>query len=260
MSSILAVENLHVHFFTREGIVKVLNGISFSLEEGQILGLLGESGAGKTVLTNAIANAIRRPGKVVEGSVFFLGENMFQKSEAELQRLRGKDIALITANPKSSLNPLLTIGDQMANVYRAHSSATKREAFDVVTEALRGVGINDPQRRAQAYPHELSGGMAKRVVIATALMHSPKLLIADEPTFGLDVTIQRQILDLMEDLLTQKKMTVLMVTRDLSIAANYCQEVGVLYKGEIVEYRDVEEFFETPKHPYSARLIDAVHI
>lgn len=257
MADILQVKDLHVHFFTREGTVKVLNGIDLVMKQGEILGILGQSGAGKTVLVNTIVNAVRQPGKIVKGEVQFFGDNLLKKSEDELREIRGKDIAVIVSNPKSSLNPLVTIGEQMMHVILAHAKVTKKEAYDRAVAALESVGINDAVRRMDSYPHELSGGMSKRVVIATALLHSPRLLIADEPTFGLDVTIQRQVLDMMEGLLQNDQMTTMIVTRDLGIVANYCHRVAVMHEGQIVEFKTVMEFFENPEHPHSVRLLHA---
>lgn len=257
MATILDIKDLHVHFYTREGTIKVLNGVDLKMEQGEILGILGESGSGKTVLVNSIVNAVRQPGKIVKGDVKFFDESLVSKKEDDLQEMRGKDIAVIVSNPKSSLNPLVTVGEQMIHVVLAHRKCSKAEARDRAIAALESVGMNDAIRRLDSYPHELSGGMSKRVVIATALLHSPKLLISDEPTFGLDVTIQRQVLDMMEGLLQNDQMTTMIVTRDIGIAANYCHKVAVLHEGRIVESKPVMEFFENPEHPHSIRLLNA---
>jgi len=257
MATILDINDLHVHFYTREGTIKVLNGVDLVMEQGEILGILGQSGAGKTVLVNTIVNAVRQPGKVVQGDIKYFGESLINKSEDELRELRGKEIAVIVSNPKSSLNPLVTVGEQMIHVIEAHSNCSKKEARERVIVALESVGINDAVRRLDSYPHELSGGMSKRVVIATALLHSPRLLIADEPTFGLDVTIQRQVLDMLEGLLHNDQMTTMIVTRDIGIVANYCHKVAVIHEGLIVEYKPVLDFFENPEHPHSVRLLHA---
>jgi oligopeptide transport system ATP-binding protein len=257
MNTILEIKDIHVHFFTREGTIKVLNGVSLDAKKGEIIGILGQSGSGKTVLVNTIVNAVRQPGKIVSGEVNYFNESMLNKSEDDLRKIRGKDIAVIVSNPKSSLNPLVTVGEQMIHVVLAHRNCTKKEAHERVLAALDSVGINDSLRRMDSYPHELSGGMSKRVIIATALLHSPRLLIADEPTFGLDVTIQRQVLDMMEGLLQNEQMTTVIVTRDIGIAANYCHRVSVLHEGKIVEFKPVLEFFDNPEHPHSIRLLNA---
>lgn len=260
MEQLLSLADVHVHFFTREGVAKVLRGIDLTIEEGETLGVVGESGSGKSVLSNAIVNLVRKPGRIMKGRICFQNENLLEKSEKEMQSIRGKSINLIIPNPKSALNPIESIGKQMTKIYRSHFKVSGKEARDHVINALKEVGINDPEERFSAYPHELSGGMAKRVIIATALMTSPRLLIADEPTFGLDVTIQRQVLEKFGALIKSNKMTTMIFTRDLSLIAHYCQRVAIIHSGKLIEIAPVERFFTHAHHPYSIFLIGSTQV
>ncbi len=193
--SILQIKDLYISFHTREGVARVLNGISLELPRGSTLGLVGESGCGKSVLCSAMLNLVRRPGRIDQGDVLYEGQSLLKKPEAELRTLRGKEIAMILPHPHTAMNPLLTVGDQIANMYQSHFAVSRAEAQRKAMEAIAAVGINDPERRYHAYPHELSGGMAQRIIIAMGLLSSPRVLIADEPTSGLDVTIAAQVLD-----------------------------------------------------------------
>jgi len=255
--NILEVKDLYVSFHTREGVARVLNGVSLGLPRGSTLGLVGESGCGKSVLCSALLHLVRRPGRIDKGDVLYEGESLLRQSEAELRALRGKEIAMILPNPHTALNPLLTVGDQIANMYQSHFNVPRAEAQHRAVEAIAAVGINDPERRYHAYPHELSGGMAQRIIIAIGLLFSPRVLIADEPTSGLDVTIAAQVLDMMAGLIQKGDSSNLISTRDLAIVAQYCQIVAVMCAGQIVEQAPVQHFFEGAKHPYSRLLLAA---
>lgn len=255
--SALEVNDLHTYFFTAAGVVKALKGVTLGVEQGNMLGLVGESGSGKTALAQSIMRVVPRPGRVVEGETKLFGRDLQKLREQELRRVRGKEIALIVPNPRAELNPLLTIGEQLANVARAHLDVSKQEALERAIQILSDVRIPDPTRRAKAYPHELSGGMAQRVVIAMALIVRPKVTISDDATSGLDVTVQAQVLDLTLALLREQGSSSLMITRDLGIVANYCDAVAVLYRGLVLEMADVRSFFANPRHPYSIDLLSA---
>jgi len=253
----LEVRELHTYFFTAAGVIKALNGVSLRLDPGRMLGLVGESGAGKTTLAHSIMRVVPPPGRVVKGETKLYGRDLQQLRESELRQVRGKEIAMIVPNPRAELNPLLTIGEQLANVARAHLQLDKRAARERAVEILLQVKIPDPKRRANAYPHELSGGMAQRVVIAMAMVGEPKVTISDDATSGLDVTVQAQVLDLTLSLLRERGSASLMITRDLGIVANYCDHVAVLYRGRLLEAADVRSFFASPRHPYSIELLSA---
>jgi oligopeptide/dipeptide ABC transporter ATP-binding protein len=255
---LLATKDLTIQFDTHRGPVKAVNDISFALEPREILGLVGETGSGKSVLAWSLVGIVPPPGKVVKGDVYFQGVGLHGKVEEGIRRIRGKELGLIVQNARAHLNPLVQVGQQIANAYRAHVEASRKEALAKAVEMLHIVAIPDPEQRVRAYPHELSGGMAQRVITAMAIMHSPKVLIADEPTMGLDVTIQAQILDFLADLVHRLGSSTLLVTRDMGIVANYCQRVGVLYAGQLVEIAPMEAFFARPRHPYSIALLDAV--
>jgi oligopeptide/dipeptide ABC transporter ATP-binding protein len=255
MSPVLAIADLHAHFFTYEGVVRALNGIDLIIEETEIVGLVGETGSGKSVLATAIMNAVRFPGRVVKGSVQLDGRDLLKMDESHLRNVRGVEISLIATNPRSKLNPLLRVGAQIADIIRAHEDVPKEAAQKRAVDLLRTVGINDPERRARAYPHELSGGMAQRVLIAMALAGSPRLLIADEATNGLDVTVQRQVLDLIRDKVRERRTSALIITHDLGIVAQYCQRVAIIYAGQVVEEAPVRELFHNPRHPYTISLL-----
>jgi oligopeptide/dipeptide ABC transporter ATP-binding protein len=234
----------------------VLNGVDVSLEAGETLGIVGESGSGKTILVRAMLGLLRPPWRIV-GRVLFDGQDLLTKSEVELRAIRGRVIALTTPEPRKHLNPLLRVGEQIVNVLRAHSKVSRGAAYTRAEELLSAVGIPDPKRRLSSYPHELSGGMCQRVIIAMALAHSTRLLLADEPTAGLDVTISRQILDLMHDLVRDFRTSLILVSRDLGVVAHYCERVAVMYAGQIAETASVPTFFAGAAHPYSRHLIRA---
>ena len=257
MAALLDIRGLEVQFAADGGTVPVLNGIDLVVEPGESLGVVGESGSGKTVLLRAILGLLRPPWLVRRGAVIFQGEDLRQNSEAELNARRGRDIALTTPEPRKHLNPLLRVGEQIVNVLRAHRRMDRRAAQVRAIELLRAVGIPAPELRVRAYPHEMSGGMCQRVIIAMALAHDPKLLLADEPTAGLDVTISRQILDLMQELIQRTGSSMLLVSRDLGVVAHYCRRIAVVYAGQIVEIADVETFFADAIHPYSRKLLRA---
>ena len=257
MTPLLDVRDLRVEFRTSEGVGSALNGVDLSVKEGQILGIVGESGSGKSVVAMALVNLVARPGRIVSGSVKYRGTDLLRESERALQKIRGREIGLVVQNAKSALNPLVTIGRQLINVIRGHGMRDKRAAEHAVL-MLRKVGIPDPETRMHSYPHQLSGGMAQRVTIAMALSNNPRLLIADEPTSGLDVTIQAQVLDLIQALVDELHSATILITRDLGIIAQHCEEVAVLYAGRVVERAPVRAFFRSPSHPYSETLIKAV--
>lgn len=257
MEPLLAVDDVRVSFDKESGSVPVLNGVDLNVQPGESIGIVGESGAGKTVLVRTILNLLQEPWTVQQGSIRFDGEDLLAKQEEELREIRGVKIALTSPEPRKQLNPLVRVGEQLAHGIRAHRKITRKEALELAVEALESVGIPDPHLRVRAYPHELSGGMCQRVVIAMALSHSPKLLLADEPTAGLDVTIARQILDLMAELVHEFGSSLMLVSRDMGVVAHYCQRVAVMYAGQIVEVGETEVFYGAAAHPYSRHLLRA---
>ena len=252
---ILRVENLTVTYRTAEGPVSPIVDFSLRISEREVVGLIGDGGSGKSTAALALMGVVRPPGFIEQGRVFFDGEDLLGKSEEELRLLRGRDIGIIVQNPRGALNPMLRVGSQIGNVYRSHNDVSRSDAARRAVEMLRMVGINDPERRVQAYAHELSGGMAQRALIAMALSSSPRLLVADEPTSGLDVTIQAQFLDEMWSTVQQTGSAILLVTQDLGVIANYCDRIVVLNEGRIVEDQAVSGFFRAPQHPYSRSVL-----
>jgi len=257
---LLTVQDLKTHFFTEDGVVKAVDGVEFYVYQGEILGLVGESGSGKSVTALSIMQLIRNPGKIVQGGISFDDLDLRTLSTAEIQDIRGNRISMIFQQPQSSLNPVYTIGDQLAEVFDIHTDMDKEEIWEKAVELLRMVGIPDPEQKAHAYPHEVSGGQAQRVMIAMALALRPALLIADEPTTALDVTIQAQILDLIRDLRNQMNTAVIFITHDLGVIAELADWVAVMYAGQIVEQASVETLFEQPLHPYTLGLIRSIPI
>ena len=255
---LLEVNNLQTHFPTRAGLVRAVDGVSFYLQRGELLGLVGESGCGKSMTALSIMRLIAPPGKIVGGEILFEGKDLLNFSESEMRQLRGDDIAMIFQDPMTSLNPVFTVGEQIAEALRLHRKLSRKEARLATIEAMREVSIPDPARRVDDYPHQLSGGMRQRIMIAMALACNPKLLIADEPTTALDVTIQAQILELLDELRRQRELAVLLITHDLGVVAEVADRVAVMYTGRIVEESPVDELFARPKHPYTEGLLRSV--
>jgi len=258
MSHLLEVKNLQTHFFTRAGVVRSVDGISFHLDRGELLGLVGESGCGKSVTALSVMRLVSAPGRIVAGEIWFDGEDLRAASERRMREIRGDDIAMIFQDPMTSLNPVYTVGEQIAEALRLHRKLSRKQAREGAIEAMREVAIPDPARRADDYPHQLSGGMRQRVMIAMALACDPKLLIADEPTTALDVTIQAQILELLDGLRKSRELAVLLITHDLGVVAEVADRVAVMYTGRIVEESPVEELFARPKMPYTEGLLKSV--
>jgi peptide/nickel transport system ATP-binding protein len=257
---ILEVSGLKTSFFTEDGEVEAVDGVDFYVKHGEVLGLVGESGCGKSVTSLSIMRLVGVPGKIVGGEVLFEGRNMLELSEPEMQGIRGNRISMIFQQPTSSLNPVFKVGAQIAEVLQVHKKLDKAELREQVINLLKTVGIPEPARRLDAYPHELSGGMAQRVMIAMALACVPELLIADEPTTALDVTIQAQILDLLRNLRARINTSIILITHDLGIVAEMCDRVAVMYAGRLVEESDVMTLFSEPKHPYTMGLIGSVPV
>jgi oligopeptide/dipeptide ABC transporter ATP-binding protein len=257
---LLDVQNLKTYFFTEDGVVKAVDGVDFQVMPGEVLGLVGESGCGKSVTSLSIMGLVGMPGKVMEGQVLFEGANLLDLNVQQMSRLRGDRISMIFQQPQSSLNPVFKAGDQIAEVFRIHERKAKEHSWAEAVELMRLVGIPDPGRKASAYPHEMSGGQAQRVMIAMALALKPQLLIADEPTTALDVTIQAQILDLMRNLRQQLGTSLILITHDLGIIAEMADRVAVMYAGRIVEQADVVSLFDHPQHPYTRGLIDSIPV
>lgn len=261
--SLLEVENLHTHFVSRDAYdrvrtAKALNGVSFRLDPGETLGLVGETGAGKSLTAQSVTGLLRPPARIVDGRVTFDGRDLRALSTDALNALRGNEIAMVVQNPRTSLDPLMRIGEQLVRLQRAHRRVSRADARERAIRVLGEVGIPAPEARYHAWPHELSGGMAQRVLIALALVNEPKLLIADEPTTGLDVTVQAQILDLVRDLASGRRMATLVITHDLGVVAHYCDRVAVMFAGAIVEQGPVKDVFGQPAHPYTRALLAAV--
>jgi peptide/nickel transport system ATP-binding protein/oligopeptide transport system ATP-binding protein len=257
MAPLLEVHDLRTQVLKATSTADVLNGVSFTVEENEIVGLIGETGAGKSVTAWSIMGLVERPVQVTGGSARFRGRELVGMPEKELRKVRGQDVALIVQNPRGSLDPLTSIGKQMENAYRIHNGGSRSAARARVLDILKDVGIPDPERRAKAFPHELSGGMAQRILIGIAMINSPSLLIADEPTTGLDVTVQAQILDLIKVQTSEIGSSVLMITHDLGVVAHFCDRVCVMFAGRIVESGPVGEIFADPKHPYTRSLINS---
>jgi len=257
---LLAVSDLRTYFYSEEGVLTAVDGVSFQVRLGEVYGLVGESGSGKSVTALSIMKLIGPPGRIVEGNVVFNGENLMEKSNREMTKLRGRQMSMIFQQPKNSLNPVFRIGEQIAEVFQIHQGMDKETALKRAIDLLHMVGIPDPERRAKSYPHEISGGQAQRVMIAMALALKPKLLIADEPTTALDVTIQAQILDLLRDLSAKTGTSVILITHDLGIVAEMADRVAVMYAGQIVEETDTETLFSLPLHPYTKGLLDSVPV
>jgi len=254
--ALLEVKNLRTTFNTEDGLVTAVNGLSYSLEAGSTLGIVGESGSGKSVNALSIMRLIQRPGRIDPGSsVYFESENLLEKSEAEMRKIRGRKIAMIFQDPMTSLNPVLTIGEQISEAVQLHLGYNRKEAFDKTVEMLKKVRIPLPEKRFKDYPHQFSGGMRQRVMIAMALSCDPRLLIADEPTTALDVTIQAQILELMNEMQRETGAAIILITHDLGIVAEVCENVLVMYGGNMVEYGSAEQIFDTPKMPYTQGLL-----
>src|SRR2546421_7793295 len=243
MAHLLEVKNLETHFPTRAGLVRAVHGVSFYLDRGELLGLVGESGCGKSITALSIMRLIAPPGKIVGGEIIFDDKQLLKLSEAEMRQIRGDDIAMIFQDPMTSLNPVFTVGEQIAEALRLHRKLSRKAARAAAIQAMSEVAIPDPARRVDDYPHQLSGGMRQRVMIAMALACDPKLLIADEPTTALDVTLQAQILDLMRELKAASGAAIILITHDLGVVAEVCDEVAVMYAGEIVERAAVSELF-----------------
>ena len=255
---LVEIKNERLSFFTPAGEVKALNDVSLYLQEGEVLGIVGESGSGKSVTSYSIMGITADPGRIIGGTVMFNGHQIETLSEKEMRKIRGKEVSMIFQDPMTSLNPVYTIGNQIEEAILLHTDKTKAEAKERAVELLRLVGINEPEKRVKQYPHELSGGMRQRVMIAIALACEPKLLIADEPTTALDVTIQAQILELIMELKQKLGMAVILITHDLGIVASMCDRIAVMYAGKVVECGSTDDIFYDPKHEYTKGLLRSV--
>lgn len=256
---LLRIRNLHTYFFLDEGILKAVDGIDLDLREGETLGIVGESGCGKSVTALSILQLIASPpGKIVKGEIDFGGRNLLVLSESEMRKIRGRSISMIFQEPMTCLNPVFQVGDQISEILRLHGGISRKDAWERSIEMLRIVGIPSPERRVREYPHHLSGGMRQRAMIAMAMACSPKLMIADEPTTALDVTIQAQILELMTHLKQEKAMSLILITHNLGVIAETVQNVMVMYAGRIFEYADVRSIFMNPRHPYTRGLLNSI--
>ena len=257
--SLLRVENLKTWFDTRSGVLKAVDGVDLEVREGRTLGIVGESGSGKSVTALSIMRLIERPGRILPGShIYFEGRDLAAMSERELERVRGNRISMVFQEPMTSLNPVHTVGNQIIEAIRLHRRMSARQARERAIELLELVGIPSPERRVDAFPHQMSGGMRQRVMIAMALACEPKLLVADEPTTALDVTIQAQILELLRQLCDKLAMAVILMTHDLGVVAEMCDDVAVMYAGEVVERGSVDAIFRSPQHPYTEALLRSI--
>ncbi|WP_195270153.1 ABC transporter ATP-binding protein [Eubacterium sp. 1001713B170207_170306_E7] len=255
---LLEVKDLKTYFYTDEGVVKSVDGVSFSVDKGETLGVVGESGCGKSITSMSIMQLIGKPGKIVNGEIDFKGENLLNKDKEEMRKIRGKEIAMIFQEPMTSLNPVYTVGQQITEAILIHEDMTKEQARERAIQMLDLVKIPDAEKRLNSYPHEFSGGMRQRVMIAMALSCDPEFLICDEPTTALDVTIQAQILNLINELKEKTGTAVMMITHDLGVISEVADNVMVMYAGQVVEYTDVDTVFEKPLHPYTQGLISCI--
>jgi oligopeptide/dipeptide ABC transporter ATP-binding protein len=255
VAPLLDVEGLATHFVTGAGVVRAVDGVSFAIDPGEVLGLVGESGCGKSVTSLSILRLVPPPGRIVAGRIRLAGENLLEKDAEAMRRVRGARIAMVFQEPMTSLNPVFSIGDQIAAAVLAHEARTRRAAWERAVEMLDLVQVPSPRERARDYPHQLSGGLRQRAMIALALAAGPELLIADEPTTALDVTIQAQILDLLRRLQAERDMAILMITHDLGVVAELCHRVAVIYAGRVVELAPASDVFMQPMHPYTRGLL-----
>lgn len=258
VQEILKIENLKTYFDTWAGIVKAVDGVNLDVREGETLGLVGESGSGKSVTALSILGIVPRPGKIIDGKILFKGENLLEKTESELQKVRGKEIGYIFQDPATSLNPVLSVANQLTEVIMRHQNVTKREALEKAIELFKLVEIPDPELKIWNFPHQLSGGMKQRMAVARALSCQPSLLLADEPTTNLDVTIQAQILQLMKTLKKKLNMAMILITHDMGVVAEVADRITVIYAGRICETADTRTIFYKPRHPYTVALLTAV--
>jgi oligopeptide/dipeptide ABC transporter ATP-binding protein len=258
MSTLLEVSNLQTFFFTSDGLVKAINGIDFTISHGETLALVGESGCGKSMTALSLLRLVPEPGRIVEGDILLEGLDLLRMPEAEIRRVRGNRISMIFQEPMTSLNPVFRIGDQIMESLQLHRGHNKQEATDVATELLHKVGIPAAGQRLKDYPHQLSGGMRQRVMIAMALACDPQLLIADEPTTALDVTIQAQIMDLLAQIQAERNMATLLITHDLGVVAENADRVAIMYAGSILETAPVKEIYANPRHPYTRGLLECI--
>jgi len=255
---LLKIENLTTYFDTWAGIVKAVDGVSLEVREGETLGLVGESGSGKSVTALSILRIVPRPGKIINGRIIYKGENLLEKTESDMQKIRGKEIAYIFQDPATSLNPVFNIANQLIEVITRHQNVTKKEALEKAIELFKLVEIADPEIKIWNYPHQLSGGMKQRIAVARALSCQPSLLLADEPTTALDVTIQAQILDLLKNLKQKLRMAMILITHDMGVVAGVADRITVLYAGRVCESASTRTIFRNPLHPYTRALLEAV--
>jgi peptide/nickel transport system ATP-binding protein len=255
---LLDIQGLTTHFFTRTGVIRAIENLSLRLQKGRVLGLVGESGCGKTVTALSILNLVPYPGKIISGKILFEGQDLLALSAREMRAIRGARISMIFQEPMTALNPVFTVGNQIAEVLTAHRDVSKHQAIDAAVELLRSVGIPSPEKRVEEYPHQLSGGMRQRVMIAMAIACKPSLILADEPTTALDVTIQAHILALLGKIQAEMGMAMILVTHDLGLIAERAHEVAVMYAGRIVEQTDTRELFANPQHPYTRGLMASI--
>lgn len=255
---LLQVKNLQTHFFTASGVAKAVDGVTFSLESGKTLGIVGESGSGKSVTSNSIMRLLPKNGKIVGGEILFEDKDIAKLKLSEMLNIRGQDISMIFQDPMTALDPVFTIGSQIMEVINAHQKLSKKEAREYAIKVLGMVGIPDPEKRLKSYPHEFSGGMRQRVIIAMAIACHPKLIIADEPTTALDVTVQAQVLNLLKDLQKDTGTAIILVTHNLGVVWRMCDSVMVMYAGKTVEYADVKTLYKNPQHPYTWGLLKSM--
>ena len=257
-NDLLKVKDLKTYFFTASGVSKAVDGVSFTLKKGQTMGIVGESGSGKSVTASSVIRLLPKIGKIVDGSIKFEGRDIRNLSKKELLNFRGKDIAVIFQDPMTSLDPVFKIGNQMVEMICAHQNVSKEKARKMAVEALKKVGIPQPEKRMDSYPYELSGGMCQRVIIAMAVCCKPKMIIADEPTTALDVTVQAQVLELLQELQDEMDTSILLITHNLGVVWKMCDTVMVMYAGKTVEYADAKQLYEEPLHPYTWGLLDSI--